>query len=256
MIIYFSGTGNSKYVAEFFAEKLCDEAIDAGSYIKNEELGIFSSNKPYIFVAPTYCWRIPHIFRDFLEHSVFEKVGEAAEKAYFVMTCGSDIGCAGKYNERLCKKMGLTYMGTLEVIMPENYIAMFPVPENDEADIIINAATQTIEGGIRIVQGECKFPMAHNDIISSIKSGPVNPLFYTFAVKAKPFYATDACIGCGKCAESCVLNNIELGADDKPIWGDYCTHCMACICGCLTKAIEYGKKSQGKPRYTFPDGER
>ncbi len=253
MIIYFSGTGNSKYVAEFFAEKLCDEIIDAGSYIKNEELGIFSSDKPYIFVAPTYCWQIPHIFREFLEHSVFEKVGEAAQKAYFVMTCGSDIGCAGRHNASIAAKLGLTDMGTLEVVMPENYVAMFSVPGAEEAAEIVQNAASTIEGGIRIVQRGTKFPVAHSDIISSLKSGPVNPLFYAFVVKAKPFYATDACIGCGKCVESCVMNNIKLGADDKPIWGDRCTHCMACICGCPTEAIEYGKKSQGKPRYICPE---
>nr|WP_264291386.1 MULTISPECIES: hypothetical protein [unclassified Dorea] len=30
---------------------------------------------------------------------------------------------------------------------------------------------------------------------------------------------------------------------------DACTHCMACICYCPAEAIEYGKKSVGKPRY-------
>ena len=29
------------------------------------------------------------------------------------------------------------------------------------------------------------------------------------------------------------------------------THCMACICYCPKEAIEYGKKSKGKPRYHF-----
>ena len=27
--------------------------------------------------------------------------------------------------------------------------------------------------------------------------------------------------------------------------------CMACICYCPKEAIEYGKKSRGKPRYHF-----
>ena len=35
------------------------------------------------------------------------------------------------------------------------------------------------------------------------------------------------------------------------VWGSDCTHCMACICDCPAEAIEYGKKSVGKPRYTF-----
>lgn len=46
------------------------------------------------------------------------------------------------------------------------------------------------------------------------------------------------------------MNNIQL-IDGKPVWGKNCTHCMACICYCPQEAIEYGKKSVGKPRYRF-----
>ena len=52
-------------------------------------------------------------------------------------------------------------------------------------------------------------------------------------------------------AWSCApLNNIRL-ENGKPVWGKHCTHCMACICYCPKEAIEYGKKSKGKPRYHF-----
>ncbi len=46
------------------------------------------------------------------------------------------------------------------------------------------------------------------------------------------------------------MNNIRM-ENGKPVWGQACTHCMACICYCPTEAIEYGKKSVGKPRYHF-----
>ena len=58
------------------------------------------------------------------------------------------------------------------------------------------------------------------------------------------------CIGCGKCEKLCPMNNITL-PNGRPVWGDNCTQCMACICYCPTEAIEYGKKSLGKPRYRF-----
>lgn len=64
------------------------------------------------------------------------------------------------------------------------------------------------------------------------------------------FTVSDACIGCGKCVQLCPLNNIRLDKD-KPVWGSNCTHCMACICYCPKEAIEYGKRSVGKPRYHF-----
>lgn len=46
----------------------------------------------------------------------------------------------------------------------------------------------------------------------------------------------------------CFTNCIVM-REGKPHWEGHCTHCMACICGCPQHAIEYGKKSQGKPRY-------
>ncbi|MGN0634034.1 MAG: EFR1 family ferrodoxin [Oscillospiraceae bacterium] len=67
-------------------------------------------------------------------------------------------------------------------------------------------------------------------------------------ISAKKFYVSDKCSGCGKCAERCPLNNIKT-AGGKPVWGNDCTHCMACIAGCPNEAIEYGKKTIGKPRY-------
>lgn len=81
-------------------------------------------------------------------------------------------------------------------------------------------------------------------------SGPVNPIFYSCFVKANAFTAGDTCTGCGQCVRRCPTNNITL-QNGKPVWGQDCTHCMACICYCPAEAIEYGKKSLGKPRYHF-----
>ena len=94
--------------------------------------------------------------------------------------------------------------------------------------------------------------------ISPAEREPLRPLYersgepgvLSFFVKAEAFRATDACIGCGRCVELCPLNNIQL-ENSKPVWGKNCTHCMACICYCPKEAIEYGKKSKGKPRYHF-----
>ena len=95
-----------------------------------------------------------------------------------------------------------------------------------------------------------EFPPPRDNLYDRFMSGPVNPVFYRFFVKAEAFRATEACIGCGKCVELCPLNNIHLESG-KPVWGKDCTHCMACICYCPKEAIEYGKKSRGKPRYHF-----
>ena len=101
----------------------------------------------------------------------------------------------------------------------------------------------------RIQAGQA-FAATRNSLYDRFMSGPVNPIFYRFFVKANAFRADDACISCGQCVKRCPMNNILL-KEGKPVWGKECTHCMACICYCPAEAIEYGKKSVGKPRYHF-----
>ena len=79
---------------------------------------------------------------------------------------------------------------------------------------------------------------------------PFKPFWVKFMLTAKAFYVKDSCIGCGKCAKLCPLNNINI-VEKKPVWGKKCTHCMACICNCPKDSIEYGTITVGKERYLF-----
>ena len=168
----------------------------------------------------------------------------------FTIAHGSEIGNAAKYNRQLAAQKHLRYMGTAQIIMPENYIAMFHAPQAEEARRIVEQAEPALQKALAQVRAGQEFPPPRDTLYDRFMSGPVNPAFYRFFVKADAFRATDACIGCGKCVELCPLNNIRL-ENGKPVWGKHCTHCMACICYCPKEAIEYGKKSKGKPRYHF-----
>ncbi len=244
MVIYFSGTGNSTFCAEKTAFSLQDELVNVGEYIKKNKEGSFASQKPWVFVCPTYAWRIPHIFADFIRKSTFS----GAKDAYFIMTCGDDTGSAGTYNRQLCEDMHLNYMGTLSVVMPENYIAMFDVPDEEESEKIVAQALPVLEkGNSTIAEGKI-LPDKKVGVGDRLKSGIVNTAFYALFVKSKAFYADDRCVACGKCEQVCPTNCVKL-EKGKPVWGEGCTHCMACICRCPAEAIEYGKKSVGKKRY-------
>ena len=170
--------------------------------------------------------------------------------AWFVMTCGSEIGNANKYNQALCETKHLAYMGTAEIVMPENYIAMFNAPQAEQARNIVREAEPKIQNAITHIKAGQEFSAPRNNLYDRFMSGPVNPIFYKFFVKANAFTASSACIGCGQCVKRCPMNNVTL-KDGKPVWGKACTHCMACICYCPVSAIEYGKKSVGQPRYHF-----
>ena len=244
MILYFSGTGNSRYVAERIAAIAGDELVDLNKKIRDHDTSRLDAGTKIILVTPTYAWRIPRV----VEQWIRETQIVAAGRVWFVMTCGDEAGNAGKYNRRLCEAKGWNYMGTAQVVMPENYLAMFPVPKPSTAQKIIQNAEPVIDEIARMIAQGKPVEDQKLTVTDRLKSDIVNPVFYVMSVKADPFRTTDACIGCGKCESLCPLNNITL-RDGKPVWGKDCTHCMACIAYCPTEAIEYGKTSVGKPRY-------
>ena len=246
MVLYYSGTGNSKFIAKCIASALETDCLNLNERIKTGDTSSVQTEENVILVTPTYAWRIPHIVSDW-----FEKVDLVSAKCiWFVMDCGSEIGNAAKYNRQLAAQKQLQYMGTAQIIMPENYIAMFNAPRKEQARSIVEQAEPALQKVLAQLKAGQEFPPPRETLYDRLMSGPVNPVFYRFFVKADAFRATDACIGCGKCVELCPLNNIRL-ENGKPVWGKNCTHCMACICYCPKEAIEYGKKSKGKPRYHF-----
>ena len=141
MVLYFSGTGNSKYIAKRIAEAIQENAVDLNMKIKENDTSPLQTGRDVIIVTPTYAWRIPKIVSEWIDKTEF--IG--GKRIWFVMNCGSEIGNAAKYNQELSEQKKLQYMGTSQILMPENYIAMFDAPEAEEARKIIAKAEPDIE---------------------------------------------------------------------------------------------------------------
>ena len=196
MILYFSGTGNSKYVAKRIADALGDEILNLNDRIKSGDTSPVETGERVIIVTPTYAWRIPRVVRDWLLKTELR----GARLAWFVMTCGSEIGNADKYNRELCAEKAISCMGTAQIVMPENYIAMFSAPQAHKARQIVAQAEPSIDRAIAAIQRNQPFAPTRNNLYDRFMSGPVNPIFYKRFVKANAFTASSACIGCGQCA--------------------------------------------------------
>ena len=245
MVLYFTGTGNSQYVAEVIAEGLGDELISINNYMKDGIAGDFVSGKPYVLVCPTYAWRVPLVVEEWLRTARFD----GNDNMYFVLTCGDSTGGAQAFAKKLCDEIGMKYRGLKTVVMPENYIAMFNVPDKEESARIVNAAMRPVKSAVKaIAAGETieEKIMPFGMLMSTL----VNKVFFTFIVKDKGFHLEKDCISCGKCVDLCPLNNVSL-VNGKPVWGGNCTHCMACICGCPAECIEYKNASRKRRKYWF-----
>ena len=245
MVLYFTGTGNSQYVAEVIAEQLGDELISINNYIKNGIAGDFVSGKPYVLVCPTYAWRVPLLVEDWMKTARFD----GCKDLYFVLTCGAGTYGAQTYAKRLCEETGMNFRGFKTVVMPENYIAMFNVPDKEKSARIVAAAMRPIKAAVKSIAAGEDMP-EKNPPLGMFMSTIVNWFFYKFTISDKGFHLEKPCVSCGKCVELCPLNNVSL-VDGKPVWGGNCTHCMACICGCPAECIEYNKASQKRRRYWF-----
>ena len=247
MILYFSGTGNSTYVAKLTAELIGDEDVDLFEKIRNKDYSPMHSDKPWVVAAPIYCWQLPHVVRDWMMKTELS----GSKEIYFLMTCGSSVGNAEKYMKKLCEAKGLAFKGCAEIVMPENYIAMFEAPYKDTAERIIDVAERSVKKAAGYIKEGKNIPGKAPGVKDKLLSSIVNMVYYPLIVKDKKFYADNSCTGCGICEARCPLGNIEI-SDGKPKWRGDCTHCMACIAYCPEEAIEYGKASEGKERYICP----
>ena len=247
MILYYSGCGNSRWVAETLAESLREPLRfipDTGTELKlgeGEALG---------FVFPVYAWAPPRLVTDFI-HRLMVK-GQPSY-VWFACTCGDEGAFTRRVFSRTLSVAGLSLDACFCLQMPETYIA-FPgfsldTPDNERRKIAAARADLP-----RISALVAKRTAAHYEMIFGkfpwTKTYLLRPLFYRFIITDRRFRSTEACIGCGRCEKVCPLHNVLL-VDKRPQWQGHCTQCMACYHHCPTNAIQFGKVTQGKGQYYF-----
>ena len=248
MVLYFSATGNTEFIARELAARLDDECVNLLERIKKGDNSPISSEKPFVICAPVYVCEMPRFMAKYLKKQPLE----GSREVYFIFTSGGYCGISGVLAKKIVKSKKMIYRGHAEFKMPRNYVAndAYPMLEKEETEKRIRESYGVIEKVTNDIRTGNKLTARHVFLFETLITLPFNPIWCKYKLTSKDFYATDACIGCGKCEKLCPLNNIKL-QDKKPVWGNDCTHCMACIGNCPTNAIEYGEITQGKERYNF-----
>ncbi|QHQ60639.1 4Fe-4S ferredoxin [Anaerocolumna sedimenticola] len=252
MIFYFSGTGNSLYVAKNIAEhnneKLISVAAVVNSSINHYEYTL-KENELVGFVCPIYAWGPPKPLLDFINKLKLNNYH--GNYVFAVVTCGSNIGNTMKIFTARLRKKNISLSSGYSVIMPSNYILMGNVDSKEIEKEKLSEADRTllyINGSIRQKRKEF---LIEKGRLPWLLTGIINPLFSKNASNTSKFYATDQCNGCGICEKVCNCRNIKV--KEKPEWRQQCTQCLACINYCPAKAIQYGKATENKGRYTNPN---
>lgn len=244
MIFYFTGTGNSEWVAKKVADKLSDKAVDIISLdLAKLKVELKIESEKYIgFVFPVYAWGVPEPMLNFAK-----SLKAVSAFTFGICTCGEDAGLA-------MKKLSKTYplCSAYSIAMPNNYVIGSEL-ESDEAVLnkIKNAEREIDKISLEISEGKKQYKV-HEGSLASIKSSVVNKGFNKFARSTSPFWVIkDKCISCGLCAKGCPSKAIEL-ENGNPVWKKgNCYQCLRCINSCPSKAIQYGKKTAGRKRYNI-----
>jgi NAD-dependent dihydropyrimidine dehydrogenase PreA subunit/flavodoxin len=260
MIFYFSGTGNSLDVAVRIGKRLADERLIAiADYTKvaagKSRAYTFTLQKyeRVGFVFPVYAWGPPKPVLDFIDHLHLENRQE--NYFYAVVTCGKNIGNTMNIIKRHLKRAGCELDSGFSLVMPNNYMIAGDVYPKEIEKTILNESEVSLSSILqRLEIHEKNIFIVEKGPMPILLSGLIHPAFSNQPLKSRPFYATDACNRCGICVKVCTCANIEL--KEKPVWGKKCVQCLACINYCPTKAIQYGKGTLTKGRYTNPNVSR
>ena len=247
MIYYFSGTGNSQWVAEQLAAQTNDQAVNLASLIEKKVLVspiTVEPNDRIGLVFPIYAWGAPKIVDEFVAGVTVDPQAYA----FAVCTCGDD---AGRALETLRKHF--PWKAAWSISMPNNYLPMYDVDPAELVTAKVTAARKKLVEIAAHIQAGDSVKDIHHGGLAGIKTGIINPMFKTFASSTKPFTVDDTCNGCGLCARNCPRKAITM-TDGKPVWTrKYCIQCMACINRCPQKAIQYGEGTRVKGRYFFAE---
>ena len=122
MIFYYSGCGNSRFVAKSIAETLGDELVFIPQADREGKIDFaLKPGERLGFVFPIYSWRPPQLVLDFVERL---RLTGAPSYTYMVVTYGDDAGMTEQVMAEALDRLGLKLDGAFGLTMPNTYVNM------------------------------------------------------------------------------------------------------------------------------------
>lgn len=246
-IYYYTGTGNSLWVARRLAEELGGAEVLS---MAGDNAGKTAGDTGVLgLVFPVYIWGVPAPVLRFVQFLKGRKYGYI----FAVATNGGQVSNTLVQLKRAMREKGLALSSGFEIQMPSNYIPWGgPGPKREQEKKFEQAGRK-----IRFISGAVK-----DRSVLPVDKGPVwQRILFTFFYHItfsrvpgmdRPFHADARCNACGICSKVCPSWNITL-PEGKPVWHHRCEQCFACLQWCPQEAIQYGRKTPGYERYRHPE---
>ncbi len=232
--IYFSGTGNSKYVAELF----CNEYDKDSKVLSIEDENVINEikNNDFLIISyPVQYSTAPKILRDFIfDNSDLWK----NKKVFVIATMGLFSGDGSGYLARILRSYKAEIVGGLHLKMPDSIADEKVLKRSFKKNkLLIEEAEQKIKKSAELLKlGK---PTKEGIGLFYRMAGFFGQRLF-FGHKTRKYSdklkINDDCIGCSLCVSVCPMKNIKI-ENKKAIASDKCTMCYRCINNCPKQAI-------------------
>jgi len=245
LMLYFSGTGNSKYIAKLFCRNMNAQCHSIEENINFVQL-IFSHEK-IGFCYPIYGSRVPRIMREFVCRYI-----ECLKDKKIVIFCTQLIfsGDGARVFTDMFSRDYVKVIYAEHFYMPNNVNNLFFLPiENDK---IINKKLENAERKMKIVCDNInnrKIIKRGFNIFSrflGLFQGIFMPMLERKALDNVMVY--DKCTLCGLCVSICPMCNFKK-LNGKIVTKGNCTMCYRCINKCPENAIAVFLKTKINRQY-------
>jgi Pyruvate/2-oxoacid:ferredoxin oxidoreductase delta subunit len=250
LLIYYSGTGNSKRVSEWIAESAAEAGMKTHvtSYdnFKAESIKGFTGRTMVGFFSATHGFNLPHSMLKFLARfnslkgsDVFIGNTRAGMKLSKLFLPGLS-GIALYLPALILFLKGYRIRSLYPVDLPSNWISLHPGLKKKVIDSMFDhyrSLTRRYTG--KVLSGRRVFLKAFALLPLDLLVIPLAIGYYFFGryILAKTFITNDRCDNCGICISQCTTHSIIL-AGNRPFWKLTCESCMKCMNYCPKRAIE------------------
>lgn len=264
LILYFSGTGNTKFIAERLTEYFNNKYYDFDCYsVEDFDPSELKNYNFLIFGFPVYARDLPSFLKDYIKELSLPK----SKGIIIYSTAGKNGGNATRKTAKLFSKLNFIPVFTKEFKMPSNDGLLAETKNSEKVKKIVNTDFKKIKSlkiAIDEIAEKAKYYsekkltkdniyLPRRKILASFIDITIRIIFKLIKKwLVSKFRTDDKCSLCSYCEEICPSDNIVI-KNGSVQFLDSCYICLRCINQCPNEAIQIAKLTKDKFRYKGPE---